>query len=52
MDKHTMQRRRLLAGVMAGGALGLAGCSTLGTSAAKARVVVVGGGWGGTTVSK
>jgi sulfide dehydrogenase [flavocytochrome c] flavoprotein chain len=52
MDKHTMQRRRLLAGLVAGGALGLAGCGTMGTSAAKARVVVVGGGWGGTTVSK
>ena len=52
MDKHTMQRRRLLAGMMAGGALGLAGCGTMGSSAAKARVVVVGGGWGGTTVSK
>jgi sulfide dehydrogenase [flavocytochrome c] flavoprotein chain len=37
---------------MAGGALGLAGCGTMGSSAAKARVVVVGGGWGGTTVSK
>jgi NADPH-dependent 2,4-dienoyl-CoA reductase/sulfur reductase-like enzyme len=52
MDKHTMQRRRLLAGLVAGGALGLAGCGTMGASAAKAKVVVVGGGWGGTTVSK
>ena len=52
MDKHTMQRRRLLAGMVAGGALGLAGCGTMGSSAAKARVVVVGGGYGGTTVSK
>ena len=52
MDKHTMQRRRLLAGMVAGGALGLAGCGTMGSSASKARVVVVGGGWGGSTVSK
>ena len=34
MDKHTMQRRRLLAGMVAGGALGLAGCGTMGSSAA------------------
>lgn len=52
MDKHTMQRRRLLAGMVAGGALGLAGCGTMGSSASKAKVVVVGGGWGGSTVSK
>lgn len=52
MDKHTMQRRRLLAGMMAGGALGLAGCGTMGSSASKAKVVVVGGGWGGSTVAK
>ena len=52
MDKHTMQRRRLLAGMVAGGALGLTGCGTMGSSASKAKVVVVGGGWGGSTVSK
>jgi len=47
-----MQRRHILAGLAAGGALGLAGCSTMGSSAAKAKVVVVGGGYGGATVSK
>lgn len=52
MDKHTMQRRRLLAGMVAGGALGLAGCASTGTSAAKAKVVVVGGGYGGATAAK
>jgi sulfide dehydrogenase [flavocytochrome c] flavoprotein chain len=52
MDKHTMQRRRLLAGLVAGGTLGLTGCATMGSSAAKAKVVVVGGGYGGSTVSK
>lgn len=52
MDKHTMQRRRLLAGLVSGGALGLAGCGTMGSSASKGRVVVVGGGYGGSTVSK
>jgi len=47
-----MHRRHILGGLVAGGALGLAGCSSLGGSAAKAKVVVVGGGFGGTTVSK
>jgi NADPH-dependent 2,4-dienoyl-CoA reductase/sulfur reductase-like enzyme len=52
MDKHTMQRRRLLAGLVAGGTLGLTGCATMGSSASRAKVVVVGGGYGGSTVSK
>ncbi len=47
------QRRRLLQGLLAGGALGLSGCASLGGSnaAAKAQVVVIGGGYGGTTVA-
>ena len=47
-----MQRRHLLAGLVAGGTLGLAGCASTGGSAAKARVLVVGGGYGGTTAAK
>ncbi|MEY2653409.1 MAG: hypothetical protein RLZZ524_436 [Pseudomonadota bacterium] len=53
MNKQTQQRRLLLQGMLAGGALGLSGCSALGgASASKAQVVVVGGGYGGATVSK
>ena len=47
-----MQRRQILAGLVAGGALGLAGCATGTGSASKAKVLVVGGGYGGTTVAK
>jgi sulfide dehydrogenase [flavocytochrome c] flavoprotein chain len=49
-----MQRRHLLQGLIAGGSLGLAGCASLlgGTSASKAKVLVIGGGYGGATVSK
>ena len=47
-----MQRRHLLAGLVAGGTLGLAGCASPGGSTAKARVLVVGGGYGGTTAAK
>ncbi|WP_428985626.1 FCSD flavin-binding domain-containing protein [Sphaerotilus microaerophilus] len=48
-----MQRRLILQGLISGGALGLAGCASLGgTSAGKAKVLVVGGGYGGATVSK
>lgn len=48
-----MQRRHLLQGLIAGGALGLTGCASLGgTSASKAKVLVIGGGYGGTTASK
>ncbi len=48
-----MQRRHLLQGLIAGGTLGLAGCASLGgTSASKAKVLVIGGGYGGTTASK
>ncbi|WP_338416295.1 FAD/NAD(P)-binding oxidoreductase [uncultured Sphaerotilus sp.] len=49
-----MQRRHLLQGLIAGGSLGLAGCASLldRPSASKAKVLVVGGGFGGATVSK
>ena len=48
-----MQRRHLLQGLIAGGALGLAGCASLGgPSASKAKVLVIGGGYGGATAAK
>jgi NADPH-dependent 2,4-dienoyl-CoA reductase/sulfur reductase-like enzyme len=48
-----MQRRQLLQGLIAGGALGLTGCASLGGGEpSKAKVLVVGGGYGGATVSK
>jgi len=46
-----MQRRQVLAGLVAGSALGMVGCASVG-SANKAKVLVVGGGYGGATVSK
>jgi sulfide dehydrogenase [flavocytochrome c] flavoprotein chain len=56
MNKHTQQRRLLIQGLIAGGAftsLGLAGCASLGgTSASKAKVLVIGGGYGGATAAK
>ena len=47
-----MQRRQLLAGLVAGGTLGLAGCASMGGSSNRARVLVVGGGYGGATAAK
>jgi NADPH-dependent 2,4-dienoyl-CoA reductase/sulfur reductase-like enzyme len=48
-----MQRRQILQGLMAGGVLGLAGCaSTAGGDPSRAKVLVVGGGYGGATVAK
>lgn len=48
-----MQRRTLLAGLAAGGALGLSGCASMGgADNSRAKVLVVGGGYGGATVSK
>jgi sulfide dehydrogenase [flavocytochrome c] flavoprotein chain len=49
-----MQRRHLLQGLIAGGSLGLAGCASLldRPSASRAKVLVVGGGYGGATASK
>jgi NADPH-dependent 2,4-dienoyl-CoA reductase/sulfur reductase-like enzyme len=52
MSNAQMNRRRLLAGLVAGGALGLAGCAGTGGSAGRARVLVVGGGFGGATAAK
>jgi len=46
-----MQRRHLLQGAAAAGLLGLAGCATTSVPA-KARVVVIGGGYGGATAAK
>jgi NADPH-dependent 2,4-dienoyl-CoA reductase/sulfur reductase-like enzyme len=46
-----IQRRRWLKAGAAGVALGLAGCATT-PAAAKARVVVVGGGYGGATAAR
>jgi sulfide dehydrogenase [flavocytochrome c] flavoprotein subunit len=52
----TMDRRRLLQGLALSGAAGslglLSACATSGGSPTKAQVVVVGGGYGGATVSK
>ena len=47
-----MQRREWLAGAAALGALGLAGCASVGGAPSKARVLVVGGGYGGATAAK
>jgi NADPH-dependent 2,4-dienoyl-CoA reductase/sulfur reductase-like enzyme len=49
-----MHRRHLLQRLIAGGALGLAGCASRpgGTSASNAKVLVIGGGYGGATASK
>jgi sulfide dehydrogenase [flavocytochrome c] flavoprotein subunit len=46
-----MQRRSFLNTAAATGLLGLAGCAT-GTAPAKARVVVIGGGYGGATAAR
>jgi sulfide dehydrogenase [flavocytochrome c] flavoprotein subunit len=47
-----MQRRSLLQSSAALGLLGLAGCASAPAVPAKARVVVIGGGWGGATAAK
>ena len=49
-----MQRRELIQGLLGAGVLaGLGGCATSGSSApASAKVVVVGGGYGGATAAK
>jgi NADPH-dependent 2,4-dienoyl-CoA reductase/sulfur reductase-like enzyme len=49
MDRN---RRQLLKLAGAAGALSLAGCAGMGGGAPKARVVVVGGGYGGATAAK
>jgi sulfide dehydrogenase [flavocytochrome c] flavoprotein chain len=54
MNNLQFERRQLLQGLFASGVLGLTGCTSMGggASASKAQVVVVGGGFGGATVSK
>ena len=60
MNNTTMNRRRLLQGLMRGTVLGgaagslgwLSGCASAGPAASKAQVVVVGGGFGGATAAK
>jgi sulfide dehydrogenase [flavocytochrome c] flavoprotein subunit len=47
-----MQRRSLLKGAAASGVLGMAGCATTPSVPARARVVVIGGGYGGATAAK
>ena len=51
-----MQRRQILQGLasagVATGLTGLGACASVGSSAARAQVVVVGGGYGGATVAK
>ena len=46
-----MKRRSLIAGASAASALGLAGCAMIG-SPSRAKVVVVGGGYGGATAAR
>ncbi|HSV68955.1 MAG TPA: FAD/NAD(P)-binding oxidoreductase, partial [Methylibium sp.] len=48
-----MQRRQLIqAGLAGGGLLALGGCATSGTVPSRARVLVIGGGYGGATAAK
>jgi sulfide dehydrogenase [flavocytochrome c] flavoprotein subunit len=47
-----VRRRALIEGLAAGGLLGLAGCASTGARADRAKVLVVGGGFGGATVAK
>jgi NADPH-dependent 2,4-dienoyl-CoA reductase/sulfur reductase-like enzyme len=47
-----MQRRGFLQSLAASGVLGLAGCATAPAIPPKARVVVIGGGYGGATAAK
>ena len=47
----SMRRRTLIQGLAASGVLGLAGCAST-ASPGRARVLVVGGGFGGATVAK
>ena len=47
-----MQRRQWMQGAGALGLLALSGCATMGGAPSKARVLVVGGGYGGATAAK
>jgi len=52
-SRAALSRRRLLAGLAAGGALPwLGGCATPSGGPSIGRVVVVGGGWGGATAAR
>ena len=55
MNRTHLERRRILQGLFFGGMTGfgtLSGCASMGSSAARAQVVVVGGGFGGATAAK
>jgi sulfide dehydrogenase [flavocytochrome c] flavoprotein subunit len=47
-----VRRRALIEGLAAGGLLALAGCASTGARADRAKVLVVGGGFGGATAAK
>ena len=47
-----LKRRSLLQSTAALGLLGLAGCTSISSTPAKAKVVVIGGGYGGATAAK
>jgi sulfide dehydrogenase [flavocytochrome c] flavoprotein chain len=49
---HHLKRRQILQSAAAFSLLGLAGCATTGSIPSKAKVVVVGGGFGGATAAK
>ena len=52
MKSFSQSRRRFLEAGAAGAALGLSGCAAMSGAAPKARVAVVGGGFGGATAAK
>jgi sulfide dehydrogenase [flavocytochrome c] flavoprotein subunit len=52
MKHEGAQRREFLKALAAAGVLTLPGCASLGGSASKGKVVVVGGGFGGATAAK
>jgi NADPH-dependent 2,4-dienoyl-CoA reductase/sulfur reductase-like enzyme len=52
LERRQLIRRMLLGGVVGAAAGALSGCALPGASASRARFVVVGGGFGGATVSK
>ena len=53
MRPVTMKRRELIRGIFAGGTLAALGaCAGLGSTPSSAKVVIVGGGYGGATAAK